>query len=356
MIDHMSETEAPGGGISNVASKGGLARAAKMSREERSASARLAVEARWMKEKGIEPVPRATHAGTLRIGDLELACAVLENGERVLSERGFLGALGIRFGGILSAARKNENGAAVLPMFVGYRNLRPFIDNDLTTLLANPVKYRLNEGGKAAHGVRAELIPRVCDVWLKARDARVLRQSQFEVAVKADIIMRGLATVGIVALVDEATGYQDERERRALAKILEAFVAKELRPWVHTFPVDYYRELYRLKGKAYPPVGNRMPRYFGQITNDTVYARLAPGVLDELKRVTPRYDSGRLKHHLHRRLTDHVGHPKLLQHLGAVVALMKISPDNGWDQFVKLLDRAYPRQTPMPLFEQPARS
>jgi ATP-dependent DNA ligase len=41
----------------------------------------------------------------------------------------------------------------------------------------------------------------------------------------------------ISALVDEATGYQKERAADALARILEAFIAKELQPWIKTmFP------------------------------------------------------------------------------------------------------------------------
>lgn len=37
-------------------------------------------------------------------------------------------------------------------------------------------------------------------------------------------------------------GDQDLRARDALAKILEAFVAKEIRKWVKTFPVEFYKE------------------------------------------------------------------------------------------------------------------
>jgi hypothetical protein len=46
---------------------------------------------------------------------------------------------------------------------------------------------------------------------------------------------------------------------------------------------------------------------------------LRPGVLDELKRVTPRDDKGRLKHTYFQRLTENVGYPKLREHLGSVV-------------------------------------
>lgn len=332
------------------AAKGGVARAAAMTPEQRSESARRAVEARWAK-KGIAPIPKATHIGNMQIGDLTLECAVLENGDRVLSQRGFMAAVGIKHGGTMSTARVGEDGA-IYPLFIAFRNLRPFIDSELLSVLNSPSSYRHPNGG-IAFAIKAELIPRVCEVWLKARDTGALRATQIVTATKADILMRGLAHVGIVALVDEATGFQDDRDRRALAKILEAFVAKELKPWVHTFPVDYYKELFRLRGLVYPPKGNKMPRYFGVLTNDIVYARLAPGVLNELRRVTPRDEKGRLKNHLHRRLTDDVGHPKLLQHLGAVVTVMKFSPDKDYDSFKKLLDKHYPRQTPAPLFDKP---
>ena len=111
--------------------------------------------------------------------------------------------------------------------------------------------------------------------------------------------------------------------------------------------------MYRLRGLPYPPKKpNRMPQYFGRLTNDVVYKRLAPGVLEELRRLTPRDRKGRLRTHLHSRLTDDIGHPKLLQHLGAVVALMKITDDSDWDGFMGLLDHHYPRQGSLPLFDK----
>lgn len=328
------------------AAKGGIARASRMTPEERSEAARRAVEARWARQ-GKSPMPRATHDGILELGDRKIECAVLEDGTRVLSQRSFATAVGAS-----KPSSMTRRGAGELPSFLNAANLKPFIDEELIAA-AKPIEYIPTHGGRSAYGIKAEAVPKVCKVWLLARDADALRHAQKHLAAGADIIIRGLAEVGIIALVDEATGYQDDRDRRALAKILEAFVAKELRPWVHTFPVDYYKELYRLRGLTYPPKGNKMPRYFGVLTNDIVYARLAPGVLAELRRVTPRDEKGRLKSHLHRRLTDDVGHPKLLQHLGSVVTVMKFSPDNDYDGFKKLLDKHYPRQTPAPLFDKP---
>jgi hypothetical protein len=91
----------------------------------------------------------------------------------------------------------------------------------------------------------------------------------------------------------------------------------------------------------------KRPQYFGVLTNDIVYKRLAPGVLDELKRVTPKNDAGRPKNKLFQRLTNNIGYPKLREHLGAVVAIMKLSSD--WVSFRKNLDRLYPRHDELPL-------
>ena len=328
------------------AAKGGRARARSLTKERRSEIAREAVEARWRREGLLNEIPNATHDGTIKIGDgtIEIPCAVLSDGTRVISQRGF--AKGLGAGKPMSMTRR---GAGELPAFLNAANLKPFIPNDLSTP-ANFVVYRA-KGGQRAFGIKATAIPEICNVWLKARDAGVLKHSQEHLAVRADLIMRGLAHVGIVALVDEATGFQDDRARDALAKILEAFVAKELRAWVHTFPVDYYKQLYRLRSLEYPPKGNKMPQYFGRLTNDIVYQRLAPGVLDELRRLTPRDEKGRPKHRYHQRLTGDIGHPKLLQHLGAVVAVMRFAEDGNYDGFLKMLDKHYPRQTKLPLFE-----
>jgi hypothetical protein len=147
--------------------------------------------------------------------------------------------------------------------------------------------------------------------------------------------------VGIIALVDEATGYQRDRASDALSKILEAFIAKELQPWVKTFPDEYYEQLFRLRGLSYPSDTVKRPQYFGHLTNDIVYKRLAPTVLEELKKTTPKTPKGRLKNHLHRRLTPDLGHPKLREHMSSVVTAMKLSED--YEDFIKKLDSIHPR-------------
>jgi hypothetical protein len=178
-------------------------------------------------------------------------------------------------------------------------------------------------------------------VYLKARDAGKLQKQQEHIAMAAEILIRALAHVGIIALVDEATGYQELRSKDALARILEAFIDKELRAWIPTFGADFYQQMFRLRGLSFPKDSVKRPQYFGILTNDIVYKRLAPGVLEELKKVTPRNDNGRLKHKYFQRLTQNVGYPKLKEHLGAVVAIMRLS--DRWSDFMEKLDRHYPR-------------
>ena len=88
----------------------------------------------------------------------------------------------------------------------------------------------------------------LCEAVLAARSAGRLQKQQEHVARRAEILIRGFARIGIIALVDEATGYQEIRERRALATILEKFIAKELQPWTRTFPYEFYQLIYKLKG------------------------------------------------------------------------------------------------------------
>ncbi|KAA0076665.1 P63C domain-containing protein [Tardiphaga sp. P9-11] len=125
-----------------------------------------------------------------------------------------------------------------------------------------------------------------------------------------------------------------------MAKILERFVAKELRPWVKTFPAEFYKQIFRLNGWAYVENAGR-PGVIGHWTNNIIYKRLAPGVWDELKRLTPKTPSGAYKNKLFQRLTEDVGHPKLREHMSAVLMLMKYSPH--WRVFMDRLDREFPQ-------------
>lgn len=173
----------------------------------------------------------------------------------------------------------------------GEQRLAVFIDGlaskgidikDLASRIRNPIRFRPPGINAMAYGYEATILADICDVILAARQVPgALHQQQAHIADRCEILVRGFARVGIIALIDEATGFQRDRAKDALSKILEAFIAKELQPYVQTFPPEFYQELFRLRGMEYPTAsGSVRPRYFGVLTNDIVYKRLAPGICD----------------------------------------------------------------------------
>jgi hypothetical protein len=329
--------------------KGGKARAERLTPEQRSEIARRAVEARWAKA-GKEAIPQATHGSPdrpLKIGNVEIPCYVLDDGTRVLSQRHFLEAMGRH----PKANVRKEGEEEQLPPILQSKAINPFITKELIAK-SRPIKFRTT-AGVLASGYRAELLPDVCEVYLKARESGTLNRQQQHVAKQAEILVRGLANVGIIALVDEATGYQRDRKRDELAKILEAFVAKELQKWLKTFDLEFYELICELRGEPLERAKQR-PAYFGTLTNNLIYDRLAPGVRQKLDEVNPITEKGRRKHVHHRHLTQDVGHPKLRELLAGVTAAMRFAKQIGmkWEQFLATLDKTHPKYHPMPLFDR----
>jgi hypothetical protein len=285
---------------------------------------------------------RATHSGELKIagiGNGIIPCAVLEDGTRVLTQQGVLMALG------RSRTAKGGEGASGdgLPAFLRANNLKPFISKELEESTV-PIIFKPLKGG-SAFGYRASVLPMICEVFLQARDAGpgVLHKSQQHILTQADILIRGLAHVGILALVDEATGYQEVRDKKALQAILDRYLVKEYAAWAKRFPDEFYQELFRLRGWQWNGMSVKRPSVVGHDTNDLVYSRLAPGVLAALKVLNPKNAKGRRNQKNTQYLTPEFGINELEKHLHAVVALMKGS--STLDQLRRMMTRAFPKFT-----------
>lgn len=315
--------------------KGGIARAANMSPESRSEAARAAAAARW-DGPPTQKVISGSSDRPLMIGEVAIECYVLEDGTRVITQGSLNTALGRS-----SRSNVKPTDDVALPPVLRVQALRPYITDQLIDD-AQPIRFEIPTSmgvPTRANGYRAEVLPQLCEAWLAARSDGQLAKSQEPTARAAEIIVRGLARVGIIALVDEATGYQDVRARDALAQILEAYVASELQPWVKTFDVDFYKEMFRLRGLPFDSTSFAKPGYFGHLTNDVVYKRVAPGVFDEIKAQRAK-DEKKRKGKFHQQLTQEVGHPKLREHIASVTTVMKLS--DGWEDFKGKLDRVHP--------------
>jgi hypothetical protein len=231
-----------------------------------------------------------------------------------------------------------------LPFFLQAEQLKPFLSDELMRS-TTPILFGMKSGQRTV-GYDAKLLPMVCEVYLRFRDhalaetGRVPRQYAHIVR-HCDALMRGLATVGIIALVDEATGYQEARDRLALQAILDQFLRKEFAAWAKRFPDEFYKQIFRLRGWEWRGMKVNRPQVVARYTKDLVYERLLPGILKELERRNPKDESGQRRGRHHQLLTDEVGHPALAQHLFAVIAFMRAADD--WEEFKKRLDVALPR-------------
>lgn len=310
------------------------ARAQALTEEERKEIAAKGAAARW-------GIPKATHRGELVIGATSIPCAVLEDGRRVLTENGITNAiLGSRSGASKRLKKAATEAGALVPLFLAPERLKPFISQEMLDGPLVPAKYM--DGAKAVLGYEASILPAACEVWLRARDADKLQGQQREKAMQAEILMRGLAHIGIVALVDEATGYQEVRDKMALQAILDKFLAKELAAWAKRFPDEFYQQMFRLKGWPFDPGSVARPGIVGKYTVDVVYERLAPGLVDELERINPKSETGSRKSKHHQWLSTDIGHVALAQHLHAVLGFMRAC--KSWDQFIGMLDIAFPKK------------
>lgn len=323
---------------------GGKARANALTPEKRKEIAEKAAAARWDKDKD---VLQSAYPGVLKIGDMTLECDVLSNGTRVITQTDFMEAMEMYYSGWVSKNRSEEDLAADTPQFLAFKTLKPFVDKHLGDLQSITVEYRTKRG-MVARGIKAEIIPKICEVWLDADEEIRLGIRQKKIARKAKMLMRALAHTGIIALVDEATGYQDARAKDALAKILAEFLAADRQKWTPTFPLDFYKEIYRLRGWKFEPWKTKRPGVIAAWTDDFVYDRLAPGLTEELRNKNPMLDTGRRSHKHHQWFNTDRGHPKLKEHIAGVIALLRAA--ENWDSFKKSLNRAFPRfKETMPL-------
>ncbi len=287
---------------------------------------------------------KATHKGKITIGENELSCAVLADGTRVISRNAIFKAFGRSKRGRL----KNEVRVPNMPSFIDANNLQPFIGEDLRGVL-NQIEFEgLN--GKDETGYSALILPMLCKVYLDARafvdpstGKNAMKKAQIPLARASEILLLGLSNVGITALIDEATGYQYEREAHELQKILSAYISTELLAWQQRFPHEFYKEIFRLRGWEYTAANiKNKPSVVGHWTNRLIYEQLPVGILKELKKLTPKDDAGKRKHHFHRLLTDDVGHPHLQKQIVSVVTLMSVS--DSWEQFIDLFNKKFGQQ------------
>lgn len=278
-----------------------------------------------------------THEGVLVLNSLEIPCFVLKDGTRVLSGRGLQEALRIR-----DRLEGEKRGGYILPLFFSRKALKPYVDNNIKVANLKPILcYR---GNQMIHGYEATVMADLCDAILEARKAGVkLTERQRIVADQAEMIIRSLAKVGIIALIDEATGYQEVRDKHDLRAFLRKFLLEEKTRYIDAYPDEFFEMIFKMRGLTWSKANKgKNPRYFGHYINNYVYSRLGPEVLYSLRKLNPKTTKGnRLTKHYNYTSPD-LGFPKLKEHLNILIAFGKAAGYN-WNNWVRMVERAFPK-------------
>jgi hypothetical protein len=299
-----------------------------------------AASARWVKSRAAEAegLPKATHQGKMLVGDIELDCYVLEDGRRVIHKRGMAKALNL----------KSAGGNAFLRSMTR-KGIGSELDDQLVEIIEKPLVFKpLTQD--SAHGYDAEVLVDVCKAIIRADENDKLTKSQAFLAAQARILLQAFAKVGVTALIDEATGFQDIRSPTALRILVQQYIAAEMREWDKQFPDEYYDRLNELYGSkkvtrtSSGAVIQNRPQHFAHFTRQYVYHPLANGaVLDELDRINPKIGKkGTRKARFHQHLSEGYGIEKLKRQMQEVLTLVAVSDSVA--QFKKLFQKRFPQQ------------
>jgi hypothetical protein len=192
-----------------------------------------------MLEKNISA---SMYRGVLRLGETEVECHVLTDETRVITSRAVVRLISGRESGGLAQ----------------YLSKIP-LNNRMLEVGA----IHFHTQGGTAHGYRAEDIIDIASAYVDAWDAGLLRADQTHIARRCFSFLRAAGKVGLVALIDEATGYQQQRKLNALEVKVNAYILEDLRPWEEPrFLEQFWRELFRLHEMPYHP--QNRPSEFGK--------------------------------------------------------------------------------------------
>lgn len=277
----------------------------------------------------------------LVFGNISIPCYVLEDGTAVLSGRGMQNILGF----------SRTGGGDRLIKLVKNDRFCKYASPELIQSLDNPLKFIRTDSGGAqpeTNGYEATLMIDICYVFIDAKNDGVLMNPQeLSIAMQAQAVERAFSKTGIVSVIYKLTGYLDNQVANFLNDILNKFLLDEAKRYAITYPIELYKQWFRLNNWEWKPESKqKRPGVLGHWTNDLIYSRMAPNLLQELEIKNPKNAKGyREKKHF-QFLTDEVGEPRLREFFGGLIALAKAS--TTWRKYYAMVNRAYPKYNETP--------
>jgi hypothetical protein len=249
---------------------------------------------------------KVEYTGNLKIGDFNLPCAVLNTKQRIIFQREFIG--------ILTGHKKGN-----FDRYINANNLQNYVPDKFKGESWVQRIIILDYKGKRAHGLTAEDIIDLLDMYLKASNEGVLLKGQEHLAKQARILMRAFAKIGLVALIDEATGFQKDRKKDALRQLVEAYIIEDARKWTKEFYDPFFEALDIAYGNE-KTISSKRPAYYGKFINDYVYRPIEKGlILTELKSLQNTDPNKRL----HQFLNEDIGLKTLRDRIAKITGLLQ---------------------------------
>ena len=284
-------------------------------------------------------LPEAKSQGSLPIGDVTIDVYVLADRRRLIHKRGMARALGM----------KSEGGNAFMKT-ISRRGLGSAVSPELWEKILNPIEFK-PLAGDPAHGYQAETFIDVCNAIIDAHKLGRLAPSQVFLGIQAEIIVRSAAKLGIIGLIDEATGFIEDKRKEEYRELWVSFLRDEFRQWEEAeFPNELFNLMYKLYGlKRFQPNSTKHPRFFSKFLRKYVYQPLANSngaILEELELKNPVvYSNGGRRYKLFQFLSDEIGMPALRQHIWKTVGIaLSVSSK---EQFDRAFYNAFPAARPL---------
>ncbi|MGH8037211.1 MAG: P63C domain-containing protein [Stenotrophomonas sp.] len=224
-------------------------------------------------------LPKISHLGVVRFGSIDAEAVVLEDGRR--------GFLAKQFAKVLGYTEKTRSGrfdrflADFAPIYMKEKG-------KAKSPVLNPGK-----GGRAQFIAAEAVMEAVGNVLRAAVAGKTHSQQARQVSACVEINL-ALGMVGLVALIDEATGYQYHRAPDALQDLIGKLIRTQVADWQRRFEPAYYAALAKVTGTRAVSGANGRPPIWGHITRKWVYEVCFPQ--EVLEEVAQRQEGGEKLH------------------------------------------------------------
>lgn len=291
-----------------------------------------------------EPVPVTDFVGEAIIAGITVRGAVLypdsEEPIRVFIQREIVGLL-----------TGNKKGG--LDRYLRAKNLQPYLPEKFKNMSLDQatMKLRSAKNGRLAQGYIGADVIDLCRMYMTAQADGKILPSQLHLAKQAAVIVFSFAKSGVDNFIDNITGYEKVRKDYELVRNLGRYVSAEINRFVNQFPIEFYKEIFRLNGWPYDDENvKKRPPVVGKWTNEMIYERFPKGVLAKIQERNPVIKPGYRRYKNYNLLTEEVGLPELQEYISNAIFLMKVAPN--WRKFRGMLRRALGKEYEQDLWEQ----